>query len=105
MYRRLRNLIILGCVVILAVAFVRVRLLDARGTDANAVEEISVIDRGDITLTVSATGPVHARIEVPLAFPSTGNVAQIAVSEGNRVLKGQTLAWLDVRNLYAAKQN
>jgi HlyD family secretion protein len=106
MYQRLRNLVIIGCIVTLLAAFVRVRVLSQRGSADNAaVQEISVIDRGDIVLTVSATGPVHAKQEVALAFPSTGNVAQINVAEGDRVLKGQTLASLDVRNLQAALQN
>ncbi len=106
MYKRLRNLFVLGCVLILAAAFVRVRVLGSRSAENNvAVQETSVVDRGDLTLTVSATGPIHAKLEVALAFPSTGIVAQINVAEGSRVLKGQTLASLDIRNMQAALQN
>src|SRR5262249_3301418 len=85
---------------------VRVRVLGQReSADDAAVEEISVVDRGDIGLTGSASGPVHAAQEVALAFPSTGKSAQINVAEGDRVLKGQSLASLDIRNLQAALQN
>ncbi len=106
MYKRLRNLFVLGCIVILVVAFVRVRFLEpGSGEDNAAVEETSVVDRGDIVLTVGATGPAHAKTEVALAFPSTGDVAQVNVTEGSRVLKGQTLASLDTRTLQTALQN
>jgi RND family efflux transporter MFP subunit len=106
MYKRLRNLTYLGCIAILAAAFVRVTLRsNVSASSTVAIQETSTVDQGDIILTVSATGPIHALAEIPLAFPSMGNVVKINVTEGDHVLKGQTLASLDTQAMQTALRN
>ncbi len=102
MFKALRNMIVIGSVVIFIAAFGRMRYVQSVTDPANsAVQDSSTVDRGDILLTVSASGPIHAAQELPLVFLSTGNVMSVNVQEGQHVLKGQTLAMLDTR----AQQN
>ncbi|MBX3061510.1 MAG: efflux RND transporter periplasmic adaptor subunit [Anaerolineae bacterium] len=97
MYKRLRNLFYLGFLSILIAALARVYLLTERTTTDSTVQESAAVDRGDIILTVSATGSVQAAKETPLVFLSTSIVRSVSVEVGQRVLKGQTLAALDTQ--------
>jgi HlyD family secretion protein len=105
MYQRLRNLIYLGCIAILITAIVRVTVIDEASNTGPRIQEIASVDRGDIVLTVSATGSIRANRETPLTFLATGKVNAIHVREGQRVLAGQTLATLDVQPQLDALQN
>jgi HlyD family secretion protein len=105
MYKRLRNLVYLGCIAILIAAVTRVYLADQKLKNAPQIQEIAAVDRGDIILTVNATGAIHARQETPLTFLATGKVSSIAVKEGDRVLAGQTLASLDMQASLDALKN
>jgi RND family efflux transporter MFP subunit len=51
--------------------------------------------------TVSASGTLGAKDEVPLAFKMGGVVSRIAVDAGDRVTAGQVLAELDLREIDA----
>ncbi len=97
MFKRLRNLIILGLVAIAAAAFIRVRATaqPANSGRSSAVQETSTIDKGDILITVPATGPIQANQTMSLSFPVSGKVTTVNVNEGDHVLKGQTIATLD----------
>jgi HlyD family secretion protein len=95
MLKRLRYGIYLGCLLIFAAAYLRVRWQDERAP-VQAVLDSTLTDRGDILLTVSATGPLQATQQVPLVFLATGKVSLVNVRAGDRVLKGQTLARLDM---------
>jgi HlyD family secretion protein len=104
MYKRLRNLILLAVVVVVVVAVVATRLNvpSARAEGNVPVDETAVVERGNIALTVSATGPLRARQNVALSFPITGTVKSIPVAEGDHVLKGQTIAILETQDLLDA---
>jgi len=52
--------------------------------------------------SISATGTLGAKDEVPLAFKIGGVVSSVSVDEGARVRKGQSLATLDLREIDAA---
>ncbi len=102
----IRNGLIVGALIIFAAAFGRVRYVDnATKPSDTVVQESTVVDRGDILLTVSASGPIHAQQETPLLFLGVGRVATINVSEGQHVLKGQTIATLDTRTQQSALTN
>ena len=47
---------------------------------------------GNLTLAVSATGPINPRATYPLNFSASGQVSEIDVHIGQQVTKGQTLA-------------
>ncbi len=53
------------------------------------------IDRGDMTLSVNATGSVAALRTAKLSFDTPGLVVAVAVAEGQRVLAGALLAKQD----------
>ncbi len=103
MFKRLRVLSILGCVAILVTAYLRVNVLLKAATGTEALET-GIVDRDDIVVAVSATGPIRARQETPLSFAGIGTVSAINVTEGDHVLKGQTLAILDTKGLSNAIQ-
>ncbi len=97
MYKRLRNLIVLAVVVIAVAAFARV-MSSPRPTGAagsSNVEDTTTVDRGDIQIIVSATGPIQANQNAAMVFSSAGKVATINVTEGDHLIKGQTIATLD----------
>jgi HlyD family secretion protein len=97
MSTRLRNLIVLAVVIVAIAAVVRV-ISTSRPTVVAAssnVEDTTTVDRGDIQIVVSATGPIQANQAASMVFTATGKVATINVTEGDHVLKGQTIATLD----------
>jgi RND family efflux transporter MFP subunit len=77
---------------------------DARG--ATPAPEQSVLVRTAAVAvagaaSISATGSLGAKDEIPLAFKIGGVVARVAVDEGARVRAGQPLAELDLREIDA----
>lgn len=50
------------------------------------------VTRGDVTIAVSATGPVDTFVSSPLSFKNAGRIVQIPVQAGDRVKAGQVLA-------------
>src|SRR6266852_2844630 len=105
MYKRLRNLFYVGVAVILVAGFVRFRMQSpvaaAAGAGA-AAQQTATIDKGDVTLTTNATGPLSARQQVNVSFLTQGRVVLLNVQEGDHVRKGQTIAVLDTTDLQDA---
>lgn len=60
---------------------------------APAYREIKV-GRGDIRVTILATGTILPQNRVELGSPVSGRIDDILVREGDRVTKGQVLAWV-----------
>ena len=58
--------------------------------------------RGDLEITVSASGNVAINDRLDLLFKQSGNVASLPVKENERVSRGQELARLDTTNLERA---
>ncbi len=56
-------------------------------------EEIPVV-RGDLVVTVLATGTVGPENRLDIKPPVAGRVEEVVVLEGSRVKKGQVLAWM-----------
>src|SRR5437868_2911362 len=106
MYKRLRNLFYVGVAVILVAGFLRFRMQSpatAAGAGAGAAaQQTATIDKGDVTLTTNATGPLSARQQVNVSFLTQGRVVLLNVHEGDHVRKGQTIAVLDTTDLQDA---
>ncbi|NPV66844.1 MAG: HlyD family efflux transporter periplasmic adaptor subunit [Anaerolineae bacterium] len=113
MYRRLRNWFVIGMLAILAAAFARYRMdrglsllpFAQANQDATAAVETTVVERGDIIVTVSAVGTLAPIKQLYLFFPVPGKVSAIAVAEGDSVEAGQELARLDTEQLELALQD
>ncbi len=60
---------------------------------------------GDLRLTVTATGSVVPKRQVPLLFASSGVVREVLVKAGDTVKAGDPLARLDTSDLQAALSN
>lgn len=59
------------------------------------------VTQGDLTVTVSATGPVQSAL-YDVNFSGSGKLAEIDVTQGQQVKAGQTLAKLDKTSLQDA---
>jgi len=68
--------------------------------DAVAVA-VAAVTTDRVAQPVVATGTFGSRDDIPLAFKNGGVIARIAVDEGQRVRRGQTLAALDLREIDA----
>ena len=62
----------------------------------------SAVTTGNLTLTVSASGPLNAKAEYDMNFATTGQVSSINVHIGQQVKAGQTLATLKSTSLQDA---
>jgi HlyD family secretion protein len=97
----MRRVLTIGVVLILiACLAIPVILLtspqtQAGGQPSSASLEKTVIERGDLKLTVSATGSVIAKQDATLSFDQPGRVQEVLVEEGQRVQAGQLLMRLD----------
>lgn len=58
-----------------------------------AVRELR-IERGDLATTISSTGTVSPENRLEIKPPIAGRVERVLVQEGERVRKGQMLAWM-----------
>ncbi|MEP7290050.1 MAG: efflux RND transporter periplasmic adaptor subunit [Chloroflexota bacterium] len=67
----------------------------AAARNATTITNRVTIDKGNVVLTVSATGSIVATQASSLTFDTTGIVRQILVKEGQKVDAGQTLASVD----------
>jgi multidrug efflux system membrane fusion protein len=78
---------------------------EARGATGTAAKgapvRLAAVGVGGAT-TISGTGVLGAKDEIPLAFKIGGVVSRVTVDEGARVHAGQVLAELDLREIDAA---
>ena len=62
-------------------------------------QETAEVTRGDLIVTVPVSGNLEMPRNMDLSFGTMGTVAEIMVSEGDEVSKGEVLAKLDARSL------
>lgn len=67
--------------------------------EAGGETEIVIVERGSLVTSVTATGTVLPAAEVVLSFEVGGRVAQVLVTAGQRVQRGEALARLDTTDL------
>lgn len=91
----------------MGIVVVVVWFLTKESNDIPAGVEVASVSRGDVVEVVSETGIVASEQEVAVAFERGGRVAEIPVTVGMTVQKGDVLIKLDAReqeaNLNAAK--
>lgn len=69
------------------------------GQDAPTTFETESVVRGDLTVTVSATGNLQPLNQVDIGSELSGTVDEVRVDDNDRVRKGQVLATLDMAKL------
>src|SRR5512140_3602491 len=99
--KRLRIVIIVGVIVVAVATVVRISATPAPTTPGTrpTVADVTRVGRGDVQITVLATGPLQANQNVILSFPTNGIVKTVNVNQGDYVRKGQTIATLDTQSL------
>lgn len=99
-FSKLRTAIVIGVALVGAAGAYRwVSAQTAEKTAAAAATttpiEYAKADRGDVAITINATGNIQAKQNVALAFTSSGKVTAINVHVGDAVRQGATLATVD----------
>ncbi|HWC65745.1 MAG TPA: efflux RND transporter periplasmic adaptor subunit, partial [Thermoanaerobaculia bacterium] len=85
----------IGLLIALAAAAVVVAVVLARKREAPQKYRTTKIDRGDVTMTVAATGAISAVTTVQVGSQVSGIIAKLYADFNSRVKKGQLLAELD----------
>jgi HlyD family secretion protein len=93
-----RKKIVIGLVIVLALAAIAVANLRFRRTNAVTVD-VETIRRHDLSAIVSASGKIEPKRSVNISADTMGRVVDLAVEEGQRVRTGQFLLQIDPRNL------
>lgn len=87
---------IVGAVVLLAIVFVLFRVFGGSTETKYATDDV---ERGALTVTVSATGKLAPTNQVQVGSELSGLVETVTVDVNDRVVKGQPLAVLDTSRL------
>src|SRR6266508_3887615 len=94
-----RVIVILGLVVVFfASAIIILGTAQASPTttrSAQAASTRAMVDRGEVKLTVSATGKIVPKQQANLSFDQSGRAVEVLVAEGQSVQAGQVLARQD----------
>lgn len=90
------TLVTFAVIVIAALGFAGYQQIVAkRATAETPATETAVVERGDISITLEASGSLASPAEWMLAFPVAGTIHEILVTEGQMVRKGDLLARLE----------
>src|SRR5512146_2349269 len=92
-----RWLVAAGVLVVLAIA--GYALLRSGQRPSAPTYQTEIVQRGDLTVTVSATGNVQPTNQVEVGSELSGIIESVLVEENDRVTHGQVLAQLDVSRL------
>ncbi len=101
--RRKLYLAFAACVLVLGIAYGCSRRADAASRAPTYVT--APVTRGDITLTITATGNLEPTNEVTIGSELSGTTLEVFVDTNDRVTKGQPLARLDTSKLQQQIRN
>jgi len=68
-------------------------------TQTRPTYQTAQVQRGDVRISVSATGPIANPTSIPVTFKNAGRLSELYVQVGDRVTAGQVLAQLDTTDL------
>ncbi len=82
--------------VVLLIAFAGFRIVSGKLSekDSKEVEKQIKVTRGDLTVTITATGEVKPQNRLEIKPPVAGRIDDVLVKEGREVKKGEILAWM-----------
>jgi len=63
-------------------------------TQTGLTYDTTVVERGDLRITVESTGEVEPRNRLDIKSPIAGRLEELLVDEGETVQKGQILGWI-----------
>lgn len=88
-------------IVIIIAIFAGLSFFKGNGTEPVTMYESEPVTRGNLTITVSATGSLEPRNQVDVGSELSGIVRSVDVDFNDHVIKGQVLATLDTSKLEA----
>lgn len=91
---------VVGSLVILSIAFVAYKWFDSQAESATEYRTTEAL-RGDLTITVTATGNLEPTNQVDVGSEVSGTIESVAVDYNDVVTAGQVLARLDTTMLKA----
>jgi len=97
--RRRTIYLILGLVLVAAVGGVIIWRSRSGGQTREAPSRSALVERGSMTVAVTAAGRIKPAARVGLTFETPGRVAEVTVTEGQRVKSGDPLARLATDDL------
>ncbi|NWF68191.1 MAG: HlyD family efflux transporter periplasmic adaptor subunit [Chloroflexi bacterium] len=102
---RLLVVVALSAIAVAVIFYVRFQRQQAALQAQPVVLDETSVERGDLVVTVSATGVITPVRQVPLLFEYSAPVVEVLVQEGESVVAGQLLARLDDADLQAILQD
>lgn len=97
--RRRRWPLVVGGVVVLALALGVVWQTRVRAANSTQQQQTVAVAQGDLQVTIEGSGSVQPARTLDLSFQASGQVSEVLVNVGDTVKQGQALAKLDERNL------
>jgi len=94
----MRKFIIIAIAIGLIAGIVWWRISVKNRLNKNNEFSIATVTRKDLTTNVLATGVLEPRLKIQMKSPQRGQVDEILVDEGDKVKKGQSLAWISSDN-------
>ena len=96
-----KNILIVSAIVVIAViGFMAYKQVAAKKAVAEApAAETALVERGDLSMMIDASGSLIPHVEIGLAFTTGGRVAEMLATEGEQVEAGQPLLRLDTQDL------
>jgi HlyD family secretion protein len=89
-------LIVLIIVGVLVAGYVGLRVLGVLGSsDEGTTVETMIVEKMDVTETVSATGKIKPEVEVSISPEVPGEIIQLNINEGDAVTKGDLLVMIN----------
>lgn len=90
----MRKFVIIGIIVLVAVGLIYWRISVKNKLKKSTGFSIVMVERKNLTSKVLATGILKPRLKIRMMSPKRGQVDEILVDEGDKVRKGQKLAWI-----------
>ena len=96
--KTLLTLSVIFVVIVLGVVITRQIAAKKSAVETPAAETV-IVQRGDLSMTIDASGSIVPHTEIGLAFSTSGRVVELLVAEGEQVQMGQALLRLDTQDL------
>lgn len=83
-----------GVLVVLILSFAGFKIVKSRANSTLETYTPTIVKKGKITVQILSTGIVQPENKVEIKPPIAGRIEKVLVHEGDKVRKGQVLAWM-----------